>query len=94
MQTAGGGPFTFMRTWPVAFGLLAIAMMASTPALAQQKPSVVFIPADIVGCGDLGAYGGGELRGAPTGHTDQLACEGLRHTQSLVEPACTPSWAA
>jgi len=62
--TAGGGPFSIMRNWPAAFGLLAIAMMANTPALAQQKPNVVFILADNVGCGDLGAYGGGELRGA------------------------------
>jgi arylsulfatase A-like enzyme len=65
-------------------------------ALAQQqsKPNVVFILADNVGYGDLGAYGGGELRGAPTPRIDQLAAEGLRLTQYLVEPGCTPSRAA
>jgi arylsulfatase A-like enzyme len=31
------------------------------------------------------------LRGAPTPRIDQLAREGLRLTQFLVEPACTPS---
>src|SRR6185369_3708408 len=31
---------------------------------------------------------------APTPHLDQLAREGLRLTQFLVEPACTPSRAA
>jgi arylsulfatase len=59
-----------------------------------QQPNVVFILADNVGYGDLGAYGGGELRGAPTPRLDQLAHEGLRLTQFLVEPACTPSRAA
>jgi arylsulfatase len=59
-----------------------------------QKPNVVFILADNVGYGDLGCYGGGELRGAPTPRLDQFAREGLRLTQFLVEPACTPSRAA
>ncbi len=70
------------------------AMVAAVPAAAQQKPNVVFILADNVGYGDLGVYGGGELRGAPTPRIDQLAAEGLRLTQFLVEPACTPSRAA
>jgi arylsulfatase A-like enzyme len=34
------------------------------------------------------------LRGCPTPRLDQLAREGLRLTQFLVEPACTPSRAA
>ena len=75
---------------------VAAVTVASTPAAAQQtqKPNVVFILADNVGYGDLGPYGGGELRGAPTPNIDQLAREGLRLTQYLVEPACTPSRAA
>ncbi|MGA2786375.1 MAG: sulfatase-like hydrolase/transferase, partial [Verrucomicrobiota bacterium] len=69
---------------------------ASVEAMAGQgqKPNVVFILADNVGYGDLGAYGGGELRGYPTPRSDQLAAEGMRFTQFLVEPACTPSRAA
>jgi arylsulfatase len=58
------------------------------------KPNVVFILADNVGYGDMGPYGGGELRGMPTPRTDQLAREGLRLTQYLVEAGCTPSRAA
>src|SRR5215470_4685266 len=75
---------------------VAVAIVATTQASAQQpqKPNVVFILADNVGYGDLGPYGGGELRGAPTPRIDQLAREGLRLTQYLVEPACTPSRAA
>ena len=59
-----------------------------------MSPNVVVILADNVGYGDLGPYGGGELRGAPTPRIDQLAREGLRLTQYLVEPSCTPSRAA
>ena len=75
--------------------LIAGEAFAAPPASAQaQKPNVVFILADNVGYGDLGPYGGGELRGAPTPRIDELAHEGLRLTQFLVEPACTPSRAA
>src|SRR5215211_7000681 len=76
--------------------LYAAVAFPSTPAAAQQpqKPNILFILADNVGYGDLGAYGGGELRGAPTPRIDQLAVESLRLTQFLVEPGCTPSRAA
>src|ERR1700759_5870848 len=74
--------------------VLAVTGTASTAAQQPQKPNVVFILADNVGYGDRGPYGGGELRGAPTPRIDQLAREGLRLTQFLVEPACTPSRAA
>jgi arylsulfatase A-like enzyme len=82
----------------VCFGLLAslaCVMVAGTPAPAQQqKPNILFILADNLGYGDIGVYGGGELRGAPTPRIDRLAAEGLRLTQFLVEPGCTPSRAA
>src|SRR5690242_1539731 len=76
--------------------LAGLFLVAATQAVAQQplKPNVVFILADNAGYGDLGCYGGGELRGAPTPRLDQLSREGLRLTQYLVEPACTPSRAA
>ena len=74
---------------------LASVTIASAPASAQQqKPNILFILADNVGYGDIGVYGGGELRGAPTPRIDRLAAESLRLTQYLVEPACTPSRAA
>src|SRR3954467_8101591 len=84
---------TFER---VASGVTLLAFMGWTTAFAQQssKPNVVVILADNVGYGDLGSYGGGELRGAPTPRLDQLAQEGMRLKQFLVEPACTPSRAA
>lgn len=74
----------------------AVAFVAlNDNARAQNThPNVVVILADNVGYGDLGPYGGGELRGAPTPRIDELAQEGLKLTQFLVEPACTPSRAA
>jgi arylsulfatase len=81
-------------------GVLSLTMTAPTvfaqsaPASNQKKPNVVFILADNVGYGDMGPYGGGELRGMPTPRTDELAKSGLKLTQYLVEPACTPSRAA
>jgi arylsulfatase A-like enzyme len=86
---------TIARYLRLALMALAVMTAASAAALAQQaKPNILFILADNVGYGDLGPYGGGELRGAPTPRIDQLAAEGLRLTQFLVEPACTPSRAA
>ena len=82
-----------LRIAPLA--LVASTAVASAPASAQQqKPNILFILADNVGYGDLGTYGGGELRGAPTPRIDRLASESLRLTQFLVEPGCTPSRAA
>src|SRR5215471_6307618 len=82
------------NVWLGLLSSLALIIGMCGAASAQQKPNVVFILADNVGYGDLGPYGGGELRGAPTPRIDQLAREGLRLTQYLVEPACTPSRAA
>ena len=85
-------------TRSVCFGLmasLACVLVAGAPAPAQQqKQNILFILADNVGYGDSGVYGGGELRGAPTPRIDELAAQGLRLTQFLVEPGCTPSRAA
>jgi arylsulfatase A-like enzyme len=74
---------------------IALLMIAATgTANAQDKPNVIIMLADNVGYGDIGAYGAGEIRGMPTPRIDQIASEGLRLTQYLVEPACTPSRAA
>jgi len=84
-----------LRTAILIAALAAISLVSVTAAqAADNKPNVVFILADNVGYGDLGPYGGGELRGFPTPRADQLAREGLRLTQFLVEPSCTPSRSA
>jgi arylsulfatase A-like enzyme len=60
----------------------------------QAKPNIVFILMDNLGWGELGVYGGGITRGAPTPKVDQLAAEGLRLTNFNVEAQCTPSRSA
>ena len=71
------------------FALLHLG--SALKARASGKPNVVLMLADNLGYGDVGAYGAGEVRGMPTPNLDQLASEGLRFTQFLVEPGCTPS---
>ena len=82
---------TFYLILTLAFGLI-VSINAS--AQATEKPNVVLMLADNVGWGDIGVYGGGEIRGMPTPRIDKLAAEGMQMTQFLVEPGCTPSRAA
>jgi arylsulfatase len=49
---------------------------------------------DNLGYGELGIYGGGNLRGAPTPRIDALAGEGTRLLNFNVEAECTPSRSA
>jgi arylsulfatase A-like enzyme len=63
-------------------------------APASKKPNIVFIFTDNLGYGELGVYGGGILRGAPTPRIDQLASEGMRLLNFNVEAQCTPSRSA
>lgn len=65
--------------------------MKQDERLAEQKPNIVFILTDNLGYGELGVYGGGVLRGAPTPCLDKLASEGLRLTNMNMEAQCTPS---
>jgi len=73
--------------------LLAGAFFAA-PAHAQDKPNIVLVFMDNFGWGELGCYGGGILRGAPTPRIDSLAKEGMRLLNFNVEAQCTPSRAA
>jgi arylsulfatase len=74
----------------LSIGFLLIPARVS----ANTQPNVVFMLADNLGYGDVGAYGAGEIRGMPTPNIDALASQGLRFTHFLVEPGCTPSRAA
>jgi arylsulfatase A-like enzyme len=71
---------------------VVMATMAC-PAMAQQqqKPNILFILTDNLGYGEVGAYGGGATRGAPTPSIDSLASEGSRFTNMNMETQCTPS---
>jgi arylsulfatase A-like enzyme len=72
----------------------AAAAGAADPVTAQQKgeakkPNIVVIMTDDVGWGDLGVYGGGTNRGAPTPHLDRLAKEGTYFTNFYGQASCT-----
>jgi arylsulfatase len=67
---------------------------ASSIALAQDKPNIVLVFMDNFGWGELGTYGGGVLRGAPTPRIDSIAAEGMKLLNFNVEAQCTPSRAA
>jgi arylsulfatase len=60
----------------------------------NTSPNVVLILADNLGWGELGCYGGGVLRGAPTPRIDQLASQGLRFLNFNVESDCVPTRSA
>ncbi len=83
-------------------GILLLSVCSTVPLLAGQsrtpaaasRPNIVLILADNLGYGELGVYGGGILRGAPTPRIDGLASEGMRLLNFNVEASCTPSRSA
>jgi arylsulfatase A-like enzyme len=86
-----------MDRFGVFVGAAAVAAaLLTSPAQAAggAKPNIVFVLMDNLGYGELGVYGGGVLRGAPTPRIDQLAAEGTRLTNFNVEAQCTPSRSA
>jgi arylsulfatase A-like enzyme len=80
------------------FGFVLASTALVSPALAapgdENKPNIVLVLMDNFGYGEIGVYGGGVLRGAPTPRIDSLAEEGFQLTNYNVEAECTPSRAA
>jgi arylsulfatase A-like enzyme len=87
-----------MRQALLAAFTLILAVAFARAQTSQSKgatpPNIVFILMDNLGYGELGVYGGGITRGAPTPRIDQLAAEGTRLTNFNVEAQCTPSRSA
>ena len=68
--------------------------ISSSIIFASEKvdqPNIVLILMDNFGYGEIGVYGGGELRGAPTPNVDSLATDGFQLTNFNVEAECTPT---
>jgi arylsulfatase len=59
-----------------------------------KKPNIVYILADDIGYTELGSYGGGKIRGAPTPSLDKMAAQGMRFLSFYSEVECSPSRAA
>ncbi|MCM0036436.1 MAG: arylsulfatase [Burkholderiaceae bacterium] len=60
----------------------------------MKKTNIVLILADNLGWGELGCYGGGAIRGAPTPRIDALAKEGMQLLNFNVESDCVPTRSA
>lgn len=77
-----------------ALGMFATLPVAGIAEAQTSRPNILFVLMDNLGYGELGSYGGGALRGAPTTRIDALASEGTRLTNFNVEAQCTPSRSA
>jgi len=75
--------------------LLLVLIISIPQALAgpknESKPNIVLVLMDNFGYGEIGVYGGGVTRGAPTPNIDSIAAEGLQLTNFNVEAECSPS---
>jgi arylsulfatase len=78
----------------LTLAVLILCMFPLTVFAQPARPNVVLVFMDNLGWGELGTYGGGILRGAPTPRIDALADEGLKLLNFNVEAQCTPSRAA
>ena len=84
----------YLQTIRIAAILLIGLVWFSSVAAAAEKPNIVLVLMDNFGYGEIGAYGGGVTRGAPTPRIDSIAEEGFQLTNYNVEAECTPSRAA
>ncbi|MFG0296211.1 MAG: arylsulfatase [Maioricimonas sp. JB045] len=79
--------FRFRRTLFPALALLTL--LVTSPALAAEKPNIVFVMADDMGYGDLGCYGQKQIQ---TPNIDRLAAEGMKFTDFYAgSTVCAPS---
>ena len=88
----------FLRATAVGLTALLLEPAASVAAKRSapesqfvQTPNVLFMLVDNLGYGELGVYGGGATRGAPTPRIDRLASEGSRGV-ARYSRACTLTW--
>lgn len=77
------------------FVIAALGLMPLTLAAQERsQPNILLVLMDNFGYGEIGLYGGGVLRGAPTPNIDSIGIEGFQLTNYNVEAECTPSRAA
>lgn len=86
-------PEFICNTRPIAlllFFFMSVPFTLAAPE-SNNKPNIVLVLMDNFGYGEIGVYGGGILRGAPTPNIDSIAAEGFQLTNFNVEAECTPS---
>jgi arylsulfatase len=79
------------KLWLALLAFVAVGMVASTQAFAQQQqrpPNILVIMGDDVGWFNIGAYHQGIMSGK-TQNLDKLAAEGMRFTDYYAEASCT-----
>ena len=82
-----------VRGWFVVFAFV-LALEPGNRSFAAEpprsaKPNIIFILADDLGYGDIGAFGQRKIR---TPNLDRMAAEGMRFTQHYAGNAvCAPS---
>lgn len=81
----------FIRRMKLTACAVLFLVSASLANAAVSKPNIVMVVMDNFGYGEVGVYGGGVLRGAPTPNIDSIAAEGFQLTNFNVEAECTPS---
>src|SRR4029453_2593237 len=78
----------FHPTRPLISGCV-VALLATTSAIAGERPNFVLVLADDLGYGDLHCYG---EKNTQTPNLDRFATEGLRLTSCYAgHPNCSPS---
>lgn len=78
-----------VRLIHLLISVLAGIGLACTSSARERPPNIIFILADDLGYGDLGAFGQTKIR---TPHLDRLAAEGMMLTQHYAGNAvCAPS---
>ena len=87
-------PVTDLAIWLLVVHSLLNATEAPASEVAELKPNIVLVLMDNFGGGEVGVYGGGVMRGAPTPNIDSIAAQGMRLTNFNVEAECTPSRSA
>ena len=78
-----------MRTIAFFFLVMCFFSCVKTEKNRKQKPNIIYILADDLGYGELGAYGQEKIR---TPNLDRLSNQGMRFTQHYTgAPVCAPS---
>ncbi|MDG1707165.1 MAG: sulfatase-like hydrolase/transferase, partial [Emcibacteraceae bacterium] len=97
MFTAFANRSKFIQIIGMSVFVIAVLLMATRVFAApdnSKKPNIVLVLMDNFGYGEVGVYGGGVMRGAPTPNIDSIAHEGFQLTNYNVEAECTPSRSA
>jgi hypothetical protein len=79
----------FSNWWTLTLLVVVVLISRLSGSAQAKKPNIIFLMTDDVGWMDLGVYGGGTDRGAPTPNMDRLANEGMRFTDYYAQPTCT-----